>query len=113
MARGAARHQVLLTRGAEHDLAAIHRHLADSSGVAAAERLLDRLLEVSKGLSQSPDRGSYPQELLHLGIKEYRQVLFKPWRLIYRVTGQQVVIYLIVDGRRDLQSLLARRLLED
>jgi hypothetical protein len=26
--------------------------------------------------------------------------------------GKQVVIYLIVDGRRDMQSLLARRLLE-
>jgi hypothetical protein len=35
----------------------------------------------------------------------------KPYRLIYRVVGQQVVIYLIADGRRDMQPLLARRLL--
>jgi toxin ParE1/3/4 len=31
--------------------------------------------------------------------------------VIYRVIGKQVVIYLIVDGRRDMQSVLARRLL--
>jgi toxin ParE1/3/4 len=31
--------------------------------------------------------------------------------VIYRVVGAQVVIYLIVDGRRDMQSVLARRLL--
>ncbi|HET8610135.1 MAG TPA: hypothetical protein VFM11_10375 [Burkholderiales bacterium] len=31
--------------------------------------------------------------------------------MIYRVTGHRVVIYLIADGRRDMQSLLARRLL--
>lgn len=43
--------------------------------------------------------------------EEYRQVFFKPYRLIYRIVGKQVVVYLIVDSRRDLQSLLARRLL--
>jgi toxin ParE1/3/4 len=49
--------------------------------------------------------------LLALGIKEYRQTSFKPYRVIYRVLDRQVLIYLIVDGRRDMQSLLSRRLL--
>nr|WP_293191521.1 hypothetical protein [Ottowia sp.] len=31
--------------------------------------------------------------------------------MIYRVVDGQVVIYLIADGRRDMQALLARRLL--
>jgi hypothetical protein len=31
--------------------------------------------------------------------------------VIHRVLGGQVVIYLIVDGRRNMQSVLARRLL--
>ena len=56
-------------------------------------------------------RGSYPKELAGLGIKEYRQTFFKPYRVIYRVTDNKVIIYLIADGRRDMQSLLARRLL--
>jgi len=32
-------------------------------------------------------------------------------RLIYRHIDQQVVIYVIADGRRDMQSLLSRRVL--
>jgi len=63
------------------------------------------------GLSTLPERGSHPKELLALGIKDYRQTFFKPYRLICRVDGQRVCVYLIVDGRRDMQSLLARRLL--
>jgi hypothetical protein len=35
----------------------------------------------------------------------------EPYRVIDRVDGQRVYVYLIVDGRRDMQSLLARRLL--
>jgi toxin ParE1/3/4 len=68
-------------------------------------------MEVMEELAQFPERGSYPKELVALGIKEYRQTSFKPYRLICRVVGSQVVIYLIVDGRRDTQSVLARRLL--
>jgi toxin ParE1/3/4 len=62
-------------------------------------------------LSRFPERGSHPKELLSLGIKEYRQTFFKPYRLVYRITDRKVTIYLIVDGRRDMQAVLARRLL--
>jgi toxin ParE1/3/4 len=67
--------------------------------------------QIAESLTAAPTRGSPPRELRSLGDQEYRQVFFKPYRLIYRVVGQQVVIYLIADGRRDMQSLHARRLL--
>jgi len=50
--------------------------------------------------------------LLALGIREYRETAFKPYRIVYRVTGKRLYVYLIADGRRDLQSLLARRFLQ-
>lgn len=68
-------------------------------------------MAVVEGLSAFPERGSYPKELVALGIKEFRQTSFKPYRVIYRIVGRQVFIYLIADGRRDMQSVLARRLL--
>jgi toxin ParE1/3/4 len=49
--------------------------------------------------------------LVGLGIKEYRQTFVKPYRVIYRVADNKVIIYLIVDGPRDMQTVLARRLL--
>ena len=61
-------------------------------------------------LSSFPDRGSHPRELLELGILEYRQVHLKPYRIVYRVRGSKVYVYLIADGRRDMQTLLAERL---
>lgn len=103
--------EVLLTEGAERDLEAIHDYIAEFDSVANADDVLDRLMEAAKKLSKLPERGSYPKELIALGIKEYRQVFFKPYRVIYRTIDRQVVIYLIADGRRDMQSLLARRLL--
>ena len=65
----------------------------------------------AEGLAELADRGAHPPELLALGIRDFRQTGFKPYRVIFRVGGDQVVIHLIVDGRRDLTSLLGRRLL--
>lgn len=103
--------EVLLTWSAEQDLASIHDYISRFDCVANANHVLDRLMEVVEGLARFPERGSHPRELAALGIKEYRQVTFKPYRAIYRVRGNQVVIYLIVDGRQDMQTALARRLL--
>lgn len=111
MAGTPARFEVLLTEGAEQDLGAIYDYIAEFDCVANAEYVLDQVMRVVESLSKLPERGSYPKELIGLGIKEYRQTFFKPYRVIYRVTSSQVIIYLIADGRRDMQTVLARRLL--
>ena len=111
MAGKPAKFEVLLTEGADQDLEAIHDYISEFDCVANANSVLDELIHVVESLTKFPERGSYPKELVCLGIKEYRQTFFKPYRVIYRVTGSQVIIYLIADGRRDMQSVLARRLL--
>lgn len=103
--------EVVLTRDAEDDLKEIYDYIAEHDGFERADYVLDQLLEVSRLLSSFPAKGSVPRELQSLGIREFRQTFFKPYRVIYRVVGQQVVIFVIVDGRRDIQSLLTRRLL--
>jgi toxin ParE1/3/4 len=103
--------EVLLTEDAERDLEEIYAYIARYDSRDHADHVLERLLEVSETLSRQPERGTQPRELRSLGIQEYRQVYFKPYRVIYRQIDRRVIIHLIADGRRDLQSLLARRLL--
>lgn len=105
------KYEVLLTAGAEQDLESIYDYIAEFDCKANADDVLDRLLEVVESLAALPERGAYPKELVTLGMRDYRQTTFKPYRVIYRVMGQRVYIYVIADGRRDMQSLLARRLL--
>ena len=106
------RHEVLLTADAEADIEEIVEYLAQHDSPAAANRVLSRISDAIDGLKSHSERGSHPKELLALGIREFRQVFFKPYRLIYRVEDRKrVFVYLIVDGRRDMQTLLARRML--
>lgn len=104
-------YQVLLTGKAEHDLEAIHGCIAESDSAANADRVFDVMLDVVTALEQFPERGSHPRELRSLGHQEYRHIVHKPWRIFYRILGNRVYIALIADGRRDMRTLLAQRLL--
>lgn len=106
------RYAVLLTEEAEHDLEEIYDYIAKFDSLARADHVLDQLLSLTENLSIFPERGIFPRELQELGIREYRQRYFKPYRVIYRIIAKQMFIYLIADGRRDMSSLLSRRLLE-
>jgi toxin ParE1/3/4 len=105
--------KVFLTADAARDLEEIYQYIVRHDAPGKAEYVLTRIEKTLISLSESPERGVYLKELLALGMREYREVFFKPYRLIYRIIGDKVYILLIVDGRRDMQSLLQRRLLEN
>ena len=105
------RHEVLLTADAVSDLREIVAWISANDAPAKAGHVLERIEAAIFALAQYPERGAHPKELIELGIREYRETFFKPYRIIYRVIGRRVYVYLIADGRRDMQSLLERRLL--
>ena len=104
--------EVLLTNDAERDLNELYDYIAVHDSTRKAYYVLGQIEKTFSTLSKFPERGVYPKELLKLGIREYREVFFKPYRIIYRVMDKKVYVLLIVDGRRDMQSLLQRRLLD-
>ncbi|HRW60800.1 MAG TPA: type II toxin-antitoxin system RelE/ParE family toxin [Defluviicoccus sp.] len=102
---------VFLTEDAERDIEDIWRYVAAADGIERADRLLDALEETCARLSELPQRGNVPKELHELGITEYREAHHKPYRIIYRIFENRVIVYCVADGRRDMQSHLQRRLL--
>lgn len=104
------KYKVLLTFDAENDLASIFDYIAKHHTVENALYVLDQLEQTVSSLSDLPERGNHPKELSELGIRDYREVFFKPYRIIYRVSGKLVYVFLVSDGRRDMQALLQHRL---
>ena len=104
--------KVFLTQDAAGDLGEIYSYIAEHDSPHKAEYVLDQIEKKFISLSELPERGVYPKELLSLGIREYREIFFKPYRIIYRILNKTVYVYLIADGRRDMQILLQQRLLQ-
>jgi len=103
--------QILITDEAQKDIEDIYDYIAKKDVPENAEYVLNQLEELILSLDVRPERGHYPVELSRQGIKEYREVLFKPYRIIYEIVGSKVVVHLCIDGRRDMNTLLVRRIL--
>jgi len=102
---------VFLTEDAARDLEDLYQYIAVHDAPKKAEQVLNKFEKIFGSLSDYPERGVYPKELLALGIRNYREIFYKPYRVIYRVVGDAVYILLIADGRRDMQTVLQQRLL--
>lgn len=105
------RYRVRLTEDAEQDLIDIYRYIALHDSVENADYVLDQLESLCSRLAELPERGHAPPELDRIGVTNYREVNFKPYRVIYEVIRQNVFIHCILDSRRDIPSLLERRLI--
>ncbi len=106
-------YKVLLTRDAVNDLEELDTWIATHDSPERADYVLDGIAEAFQKLAELPERGTHPKELFALGVREFREVFFKPYRIIYRVERRTVHIYLIADGGRDMQTLLSLRLLNN
>lgn len=102
------RYRVRIIEDAEQDLVDLYEYVARHDSVDSALFVLDKLEGLS--LAELPLRGHVPPELDRVGVTDYREVHFKPYRVVYQVLGSEVLVHCVVDGRRDMQSLLERRL---
>ena len=87
----------------------VHRIPTDAE--QGADHVLDQLEALCDSLTELPRRGNRPEELRDLGIAQYLELHTGPYRLIYQIIGDDVVVHCVLDGRRDMESLLQRRLL--
>jgi plasmid stabilization system protein ParE len=78
-----------------------------------ALKILERIQNKIETLDHFPYRGGYVPELLEKNIKDYRQLLEIPWKIIYKVENEQVNILTIIDSRRNLQDILIKKLIKE
>lgn len=105
------KYRVFSVAEAEQDLLDIYDYVAAYDSVNKAEELLQRLESACHRLATFPRRGRIPPELERIGVLQYREVFYKPYRIIYEIVRNEVYIHGIFDGRRELQELLQFRLL--
>ena len=104
-------YQIRITSEAENDILDIFDYIAKKDSIESAHYILGNIEQVIYSLESEPERGHHPHELERQGIKAFRQLFFKPYRIIYEIAQQKVIVHIVVDGRREMTRLLERRLL--
>ena len=80
---------------------------------SAVLRFVDRVDEAVTRLVSQPRLGRVVPELERHNIGRYRELVIAPWRLFYRIDPGQVYVLAVIDGRRNVEDILLRRLLRE
>jgi len=72
---------------------------------SAAMKLFDEISEEINTLNVFPFRGSLVDEQ-DVAVKDFRYIAVKNYLVFYRIVGDKIVVYHVIDGRRDYKKLL-------
>lgn len=105
------KYKVIIDPQAKLDLKEILVYVTLNDSIQSANRLLDALEETCYKLEKYPERGHIPPELKPTGIKNYLEIHYKPYRIIYEIEKNSIYIHSVIDGRRNIQEILSNRFL--
>lgn len=106
------KHRVEWAPAAINDLDEIIQFIADREGADTARRIYAKITARIETLTIHPTRGRIVPELKQFGIKDYRELIVRPYRVFFRIMKRGVGIVGVLDGRQDLEELLVNRALE-
>ena len=103
--------EVLWTKSAEYDLELIIQYLKLDS-VSIAKEIFIELIKECENLYYFPQRKRVVPELQQIGIFKYREIIYKRWRVIFKIENEKVYILLVADSSRNLEDILFQRLIK-
>lgn len=92
------------------DLSEIIEYIAFEDKTLAM-KILEKIEEQVIRLELLPKSGRFVPELKTFNFLTYREIIFSPWHIIYKVEKEQVLIISVLDSRRNLEDLLLKKLL--
>jgi len=104
------KYSVIWSKSAEFDLELVIEYIKHDSIVMAKEIFIDIKKECDQ-LNFMPDRKRVVPELQQIGILKYREILFKRWRIVFKIEDDKVLVLLVVDGSRNFEDVMFQRLL--
>jgi len=102
---------VNVNKTAKNDLREIVKYVSKNNPMNAIN-ILKRIENRINSLTHFPEKGAYVPELLQNNIKDYRQLIESPWRIIYKIDNDIVNVLLIIDSRRNTQDILMEKLIK-
>jgi toxin ParE1/3/4 len=102
--------RVLWTETAVRDLENLVGYIAADAPINAG-KVLARLKSKAESLKTTPERGRLVPELVQHGLPVWRELIVRPYRILYRIDARTVCVLAVVDSRRDLEDVLLERLL--
>ncbi len=103
--------KVLWAKSAQNDLEQIIEYIKIDN-IDTAKNVFLELKSECDELYYFPEKFRVVPELQKINIIQYREVIYKRWRVVYKITGANIYILFVIDSSRNVEDLLLQRLLK-
>ena len=103
--------RVIWTKNAELDLELIIEYIKIDS-VNIAKKIFTEIKQECDKLYTLPERKRVVPEFQKIGILKYREIIYKRWRIVYKIDNKKIYVLIIVDSSRNLEDILFQRLIK-
>ena len=103
--------RLVILESAEQDLKELRSYIVKNFPQDTWQKTYGRLKESIRNLATFPLLGATPPELEVVNLSQYRQIISGMNRIVCEPRADAVYVYMIVDTRRDMKSLLLQRLM--
>lgn len=103
-------YSVLWVDSAKVELFVIIDYIALESQLNA-KNIYKNIKGKADSLSIFPSKGRIVPELQKYNVNLYREIIEYPWRIIYQIHENRVIIMSVIDGRRDIEDIIFEKII--
>lgn len=106
------KYKIIWSRDAKEDLLDIITYIKENTGSNTARVIYNKIQSKIEKIAQFPEGFRVVPELKEIGVNEIKELIESPWRIFYKTTESEIKILTIIDGRRNIEDILYKKMLE-
>jgi toxin ParE1/3/4 len=106
------KYEIIWSKDAGDELAEIISYIKNNTGKMTAEKIYIKIIKEVKRVSKNPAGRRIAPLLREFGINYIHQLNINPWILFYKIAGKRMEIISIIDGRRNLEEILYKKIMD-
>ncbi len=103
--------KVIWSEDASLDLVDIVSHIKIHSGKGIAKEIYTRIKSKVDNIVDFPKAGMVVPELVNIGVTDIYQIIVSPWKVYYKVIEDKILVLSVIDGRRNLEEILYKKII--
>lgn len=103
--------KVIWSEDASLDLLDIISYIKIHSGKGIAKEIYTRIKSKVDHIVDFPKAGILVPELVNIGVTDIYQIIVSPWKVYYKVIGNNILVLSVIDGRRNLEEILYKKII--
>jgi plasmid stabilization system protein ParE len=104
--------EISWTQDAEDSFNEILEYSMEKFGETRTQAVYKKIISKIDLLASISFKSKVSQDLKDIGIYDVYELVESPWRIFYKMNDDEIIILLVLDGRRNIEEILISKVID-